>query len=62
MNAQDRKWEAEDDFRSLVLAEQVRTNKGRFRRAKVAGRRIVRDETKALRVKRSISSSRSRSR
>lgn len=54
VSSQDRKWEAESDFRSLVEAEQVRTDAKRHRRAKTAGRRMVREETKALKTKRSL--------
>ena len=54
MAVQDRRWKAESDFRSLTEAEQVRTDRGRLRRARSAGRRMIRDEQRALRVKRTV--------
>jgi hypothetical protein len=55
MSKSDREWQAEDDFRSLVSAQEVTTDKRRFSRARRAGRRIVRKETRTLGLKRRIS-------
>lgn len=56
----EREWQAEDDFRSLTSAEEVRRDRKRLTRAKSAGRRIVRDAEKALALKRDLTGGRSR--
>ncbi len=60
MTKSDRDWQAEDDFRTLVSAQEVSSNKGRHKRARTAGRRLVRKETRTLGLKRKMLSDRSR--
>jgi hypothetical protein len=49
-----RDWEAEEDFRTLARAEEIRSSRGRLSKAKTAGRRIVKEEQKALRNKQKV--------
>jgi hypothetical protein len=49
-----RDWEAEDDFRTLARAEEIKSSRGRLSKAKTAGRRIVKEEQKALRNKQRV--------
>lgn len=58
MTKSDREWQAEDDFRTLVSAQEVNSSKSRLTRARRAGRRIVRKETRTLGVKRQIAGKR----
>jgi hypothetical protein len=41
--AEDRKWEAEEDARTLTRASEIKADKGRMRRALV----VLRDQEKA---------------
>ncbi len=54
VTGEDRKWQAENDFRTLADAEEIRGNKARTSRAKSAGRKIVQEATKALRAKEKV--------
>ena len=60
MTKSDREWQAEDDFRTLVSAQEVNSDKSRLGRARRAGRRIVKKETRTLGLKRQMLASRRR--
>ncbi len=52
--AQEAKWKAEGDFRTLASAEEIKSDKGRLSKAKAEGRKIVKDEKKVLNAKERI--------
>lgn len=47
-------WEAESDFRTLANAEEIKGNPTKLRKAKTAGKRLVKEEQKALQVKQRV--------
>jgi hypothetical protein len=49
MTAQDRKWQAESDLRTLAEAETIRTNKARLGAARAEAKRQTKAITKATR-------------
>jgi hypothetical protein len=58
MSAQDRRWQAEDDFRTLTSSEEIQADKRRLTRARRAGKRLVKDAKKALTRQQRVASGR----
>ncbi len=54
MRKAEAKWEAENDFRALAGAEEIKSDRARLGKAKKAGVKIVREERKALIVKQRV--------
>jgi len=54
MTKSDRDWQADDDFRTLVSVQEINSDKRRLTRARGAGRRMIKKETRALGLKRQL--------
>jgi hypothetical protein len=58
MTAADRRWQAEDDFRTLTSTEEIKSDRRRLSRAKRAGKKMVKDAKKALTRQQRVASGR----
>lgn len=57
MKAEEQKWQAQTDARTLASAEEIKTYSGRMNRAKVQARQMVAEEQKKLKGLQKISGS-----
>ena len=48
MTAQDKKWRAQSDARTLAEAQEIRSDKSRLAPAKIAAKEIIRNHQKAI--------------
>lgn len=47
-------WQAESDFNTLTQAEEIRANKARTQRAVAAGKKLVKNQEKAIAASRKV--------
>ena len=50
----DLEWQAEEDFRTLANAEEVKADRARLAKAKRAGKDIIKKEERALKSKKRV--------
>ena len=53
--AQERRWQAEDDARALITAQELKEDKVRMKRAKDAARKIADEKTKEAKAAKKVS-------